>query len=123
MTAAFNVDVPLRIAGDGRTASARYAKHVRDMIEILLFTQQGERVMRPDLGSGLLQYPFSPNSPELAVALQLTARAGLERWLGDIIEIQSMTVEAVDAALTVTVVWALRGTGQFTTDPFVQSLE
>ena len=45
-----NVDVPFRIAADGRTARADDAKHVRDMIEILLFTQPGERVMHPEFG-------------------------------------------------------------------------
>ena len=122
MTAPYNAALPLRIGADGRTAGTAYANHVRDMIETLLFTQQGERLMRPDMGSGLLQYPHSPNSPELAAALQLTARSSLERWLGDVIEIQSLAVEAEDATLTVTLTWALRG-GQFTTDPFVRSLE
>ena len=31
-----------------------------------LFTDAGERVNRPDFGSGLLQLVFAPNSPELA---------------------------------------------------------
>ena len=123
MTAPFNFDVPLRIAADGRTAGAPYAKHVRDMIEALLFTQQGERVMHPEMGSGLLQHVFAPNSPELAAALQLTARSGLERWLGDVIDVQSLTVQAEDAVLTVTVSWALRGTGALSQDSFVRSLE
>ncbi|MEK4035908.1 GPW/gp25 family protein [Methylocystis sp. IM3] len=123
MSAPFNADAPLRIGADGRTVGAAYDKHVRDMIEALLFTQQGERVMRPEMGSGLLQYPFAPNSPELAAALQLTARSGLERWLGDVIEVRSLSVEAEDATLVVTLTWALRGTGAFTTEPFVRSLE
>ena len=37
-----------------------------DMIEQLLFTRPGERVNRPDFGSGLMQLVFAPNSPELA---------------------------------------------------------
>ena len=44
------------------------------MIEQLLFTEPGERVNRPDFGSGLLQLVFAPNSPELAAALQFTSR-------------------------------------------------
>jgi phage baseplate assembly protein W len=122
MSAPFNAAMPLRIGANGRTAGSGYAIHVRDMIETLLFTQQGERVMRPEMGSGLLQYPFAPNSPELAAALQLTARSGLERWLGDVIEIESLSADAVDATLSVTLVWALRGTGQFATDQFSRSI-
>ena len=37
--------------------------HLRDLIEQVLFTAPGERVMRPDFGSGLLALVFEPNSP------------------------------------------------------------
>ena len=36
--------------------------HLRDLIEQVLFTAPGERVMRPDFGSGLLALVFEPNS-------------------------------------------------------------
>ena len=49
--------------------------HVRDLIEQVLFTAPGERVNRPDFGSGLLQLVFAPNSPELAAAAAVP-RAG-----------------------------------------------
>ena len=62
------------------------------MIEQLLFTTPGERVNRPDFGGGLLQMVFAPNSPELAAALQFTVQAGLQRWLGDLIEVQPLEV-------------------------------
>ena len=42
--------------------------HIRDLIEQVLFTTPGERVNRPDFGSGLLQLVFAPNSAELAAA-------------------------------------------------------
>ena len=64
------------------------------MIEQLLFTNPGERVNRPDFGSGLLQMVFAPNSPELAAALQFTMQAALQRWLGDVIEVQNLEVTA-----------------------------
>ena len=57
------------------------------MIEQLLFTNPGERVNRPDFGSGLLQMVFAPNSPELAAALQFTTQAALQRYLGDLIDL------------------------------------
>ena len=53
-----NISFPYRISGDGRTAAATDADHVREMIELLLFTHAGERVMRPDFGTGLLQFVF-----------------------------------------------------------------
>jgi uncharacterized protein len=81
------------------------------MIEMLLFTNPGERVMRPDFGTGLLQYVFAPNSPELGATLQITVQAALTRWLGDLIDLREATVESVDAELRVTLSYVLRSTG------------
>ena len=39
-----------------------YEAHIRDLIEQVLFTSPGERVNRPDFGSGLLRLVFAPNS-------------------------------------------------------------
>ena len=71
------------------------------MIEQLLFTNAGERVNRPDFGSGLLQLIFAPNSPEMAAALQFTLQAALQQWLGDLIQIQALEVESEDSSLRV----------------------
>ena len=117
-----NIDFPYRIAGDGRTAITNDADHVRDMIELLLFTHLGERVMRPDFGTGLLQYVFAPNSPELAATLQVTLQASLSRWLGDLIDLREATVESVEAELRVTVSYALRATGEVRQDTFTRQV-
>ena len=53
------------------------------MLEQLLFTNPGERVNRPDFGSGLLQLLFAPNSAELAATLQFTTQALIQQYLGD----------------------------------------
>ena len=82
-----NIDFPLHLDGGGRTATTDDDDHIRDMIEQVLFTNPGERVNRPDFGSGLLQLVFAPNSTELAAALQFTIQAALQRWLGDLIEL------------------------------------
>ncbi|HEY2325614.1 MAG TPA: GPW/gp25 family protein, partial [Thermoanaerobaculia bacterium] len=65
-----NITYPFQLDSRGRTAGCDDARHVRDMLEQLLFTNAGERVNRPDFGSGLQQLIFAPNSPELAAALQ-----------------------------------------------------
>ena len=49
----------------------------------MLFTAPGERVNRPDFGSGLLQLVFAPNSDELAGATQFLVQGALQQWLGD----------------------------------------
>ena len=94
-----NIDFPFHFDSRGRTATTGDDEHVRDMIEQLLFTNPGERVNRPDFGSGLLQMVFAPNSPELATALQFTVQAALQRWLGDVIDVQKLDVDSEDATL------------------------
>jgi phage baseplate assembly protein W len=81
------------------------------MIEQLIFTSPGERVNRPDFGSGLLQMVFAPNSPELAATVQFTLQAALQHWLGDVIEVRDLTVSANDSTLIVDLIYRVRDSG------------
>ena len=116
-----NIDFPYHFDGRGRTATTDDDDHIRDMIEQLLFTSPGERVNRADFGSGLLQMVFAPNSLELTAALQYTAQAALQRYLGDAIDLQSLEVTAQDSTLSVTVKYVVKGTGDARTENFVRS--
>jgi phage baseplate assembly protein W len=107
-----NIGYPLRFDQHGRTAGATNSKHIDDMIEQLLFTNPGERVNQPDFGSGLMQLVFAPNSMELAAALQFTMQAALQRWLGDVIQIQSLEVNSEDSTLTIDLQYVMRGSTQ-----------
>lgn len=107
-----NIDYPFHFDGRGHTATTTDDDHIRDMIEQLLFTHPGERVNRPDFGSGLLQLVFAPNSPELAAALQFTMQAALQRWLGDVIEVVALEVVSDDARLNITVQYLVRRTNE-----------
>ena len=98
-----NVDFPFHFDNRGRTAATDDDDHIRDMIEEFLFTNSGERVNRPDFGSGILQLVFAPNSTEVAAALQFTLQAALQRWLGDLIQLQALEVSAVDSTLNITI--------------------
>jgi uncharacterized protein len=115
-----NIDFPLHFDQRGRTASTGDDDHIRDMIEQLLFTNPGERVNRPDFGSGLLQMVFAPNSPELAAALQFTMQAALQRYLGDLIDLQQLQVTAEESTLNVVVQYVVRRTQQGSTATFVR---
>ncbi len=115
-----NIDFPFHFDGRGRTASTTDDDHIRDMIEQLLFTSPGERVNRPDFGSGLLQMVFAPNSTELAAALQFTTQAALQRYLGDLIDLQALEVTAEDSTLRVVVKYVVKRTGNTRTENFVR---
>lgn len=107
-----NIAYPFRFDKRGRTATANDADHVRDMIEQFLFTSPGERVNRPDFGSGLRQMVFAPNRIEVAATLQFTLKAALQRWLGDVIAVQGLEVDSIDSLLSVSVQYSLVGTGE-----------
>jgi phage baseplate assembly protein W len=115
-----NIDFPFHFAADGRTATTADDDHVRDMIEQLLFTNPGERVNRPEFGSGLLQLVFAPNSRELAATLQFTVQAALQQWLGDVIDIRSLEVSSDDSALRVDLNYIVRRSGEERSDTFVR---
>lgn len=105
-----DIAFPFRVDRRGRTAHAAYDDHVRDLIEQLLFTSPGERVMRPDFGCGLLDLVFTPNSPELASALELSVQASLQRWLGELIEIETLDVVSEENVVRVHLSYVVRST-------------
>src|ERR1039457_2863122 len=106
------IDFPYHFNFEKRTATTTREDNVRDMIEELLFTNPGERVNRPDFGSGLLQMVFAPNSPELAAALQFTTQAALQQYLGSRMDVHTPNVTAQEASLTVKTEYALPAPGE-----------
>lgn len=112
------VRFPYGFDNRGRTASASYEAHIRHMIEQVLFTTPGERVNRPDFGSGLLQMVFAPASDELATAVQFLVQGSLQRYLGDAIQVEAVDVRTSDSTLEVTVQYVLRLTGQRQVEQF-----
>ena len=113
-----NIDYPFSIDERGRTAETSDAAHLRDMLEQLLFTNAGERVNRPEFGSGLLQLVFAPNSPELAATLQFTTQAAIQQWLGDVIDLRALEVTSEDAVLRIAITYAARATGEVRNETF-----
>jgi Bacteriophage baseplate protein W len=106
-----NVRFPYEFDARGRTAESSEEDWIRGLIEQILLTSPGERVMRPDFGSGLMQLVFAANSPELAATTQFLVQGALQQWLGHLITVDSAEVEAIDSTLQVTVRYAIRRTG------------
>jgi hypothetical protein len=113
-----HIGVPFSADGRGRTALVGGARHLLEMLELLLFTSPGERVNRPDFGGGVRGLVFAGNSPELAAALRFNLQANLQRWLGDVLEIVQLQTEADDAVLTVSFQYRIRGNPQPQTAQF-----
>ena len=103
-----NIGFPFRFDSRGRTALDSDDDHITGMIRQILFTRPGERVNRPDFGSGLMQLIFAPNSPELAATVQFSVQAALQRYLGDLIEVRTVQVNCDDSTLRVGLVYMIR---------------
>lgn len=99
---------PFRIDKNGRTATANDEEHIRQLIEQVLFTAQGERVNRPTFGSGINQLLFAPNSDELATATQFLIQGALQQWLGDLIIVESVDVRSEESTLAVSIQYIVR---------------
>ena len=117
-----NIDFPFHFDRRGRTSLTDSDTHILEMLEQLLFTNPGERVNRPDFGSGLQQLIFAPNSPELAAALQYTLKAAVLRWLGDLIELQSLDVSSEDLTLNIFISYIVRRTSEQQVAQFTQAV-
>lgn len=117
-----NITFPFRITGRGRTARADDAEHIRQMIEQLLFTSPGERVNRPQFGTGILQMVFAPNSAEIATATEYLVKGALQQYLGDVIALEAVTVRADESTLRVHVQYVRRRDQQRQTAEFLREI-
>ena len=111
---------PYKVDERGRTATSDEERHLRDLIEQVLFTSPGERVNRPEFGTPILQLVFEPSTDVLATALQATVQAALQQQLGTRLLVQRVDVDREEAVLRINIVYTARGTGQRTTAEFVR---
>lgn len=96
-------------AGLGQIAEERdYAEHVEQMIKQVLFTSPGERINRPDFGCGLRRMVFAPNSDVTASLTQVMVFQALEKWLGTLIDVTQVEVNAVEEVLEVRIAYLLK---------------
>ena len=95
------LDFPFSFDSLGRTATCDRGDHIRDLIEQVLFTSPGERVMRPDFGSGILSLVFEANSTTLAATTQMLVQSALQQYLSHLIAVQAVEVANDDATLRV----------------------
>lgn len=101
--AARHVGFPLRLDPRGLTALVDDEAYLRGLVEQVLFTAPGERVNRPEFGSGVGRLVFAPTDDALAESTQALVHGALQRWLGDLLRVESVRVTSVDARLDVVV--------------------
>lgn len=81
---------PPRLEADGSIAEAIYEEDIRQAIRIIIFTNRGERLMRPDFGAGLNEFVFEPVSPTTMALIENRVREALIAWEPriDVIEVK-----------------------------------
>jgi phage baseplate assembly protein W len=91
---AIGITLPLQIGNVAFNQSFTTLEQVRTNIKSLLLTKRGERVMQPNLGSGLNELVFDMNDDTLASDIEDTIVGTLEQWL------PYVTVEEIDIEQT-----------------------
>ncbi len=101
---------PFKINHLGRTSTANFEEHIRQLIEQVLFTSPGERVNRPDLGSDVLALIFSPDSPKLSTTIAANIRSSLAKYLSDLVTVENIGISHKNSSLAITVKYVIRKT-------------
>lgn len=71
---------PPRVEADGRLAMAVYEDDIRQAIRIIMGTNPGERIMRPDFGVGLNKFVFEPINVTTLALIKTRVQTALVDW-------------------------------------------
>ena len=83
---------PPRVEPDGTTGMAAFEEDIRQAIRIILGTNPGERVMRPNFGAGLKDFVFESISTTTITRIRKRVRDALIDWEPRI-DVDEVTVE------------------------------
>ena len=83
---------PYSVGGSGVPNTTTADDHLRDLILQVLFTSPGERVNLPNFGVGVQRLVFEPSNETLRSSAQFLISTNLQRWLGDRINVEQVTV-------------------------------
>ncbi len=100
-----HIGTPLRLGTRGRTRLVDDEDYLRGLVEMVLFTRPGERVNRPEMGSGVDRLVFAPADDALARTTGALVHGALQQWLGDLLRIEEVEVTSRDASLDVVIVY------------------
>lgn len=99
--------------GRGELVKERdFPTYVSQLIRQVLLTAPGERVNRPDFGTGLRRMVFAPIDDATASLLQTTVFQNLDRWLGNLITVDSVQARSEESTLFITIVYKLKSRGE-----------
>ena len=98
---------------NGSLLSAEGTDKIRQAIQLILETEPGERIMRPEFGAGLRAYLFEPNTPSTRALIQRDVIDALEQWEPRIDVDEVDVVRGVDASMVdITISYTIRRNGR-----------
>ncbi|MBE7005312.1 MAG: baseplate protein [Ruminococcaceae bacterium] len=96
----------------GKFAMVSEEEDIAEAIGIILNTVQGERVMRPEFGSNVLDYTFSAasDSERQSLAFDLREQLGYQEPRIDDIDVRCRETDELEGAIIVEVSYRVRST-------------
>ena len=91
---AIGITLPLRIGNTAFNQSFKTIDQIKTNIKNLLLTKRKERVMQPELGSGLQELLFNFNDDFLGDKIEEVITNSMEKWL------PYVTIEQIDVRQT-----------------------
>ena len=105
---------PVAIDVSGATAVAEYEEDIRQAIRIILETEPGERVMRPDFGAGLRALVFEPINTHTIALTRHRVEQALILWEPRIDSVGvTVTAQPREGRLDIGVRYRVRTTNTF----------
>ena len=96
----------------GAVATVAYEEDIQQAIRIILGTNQGERVMRPEFGAGLNTFVFEPVSPTTMQLIRKRVEDALIDWEPriDVLQVKVGSDESEYNKLLIDVEYRVRAT-------------
>jgi phage baseplate assembly protein W len=103
---------PARLDAANHLARAAYEEDVRQAVRIILGTNPGERVMRPDFGAGLNDFLFEPISTTTLALVRTRVFNALTDWEPriDVERVRVSYDPAVQGKLLIEIMYRIRAT-------------
>jgi phage baseplate assembly protein W len=106
---------PVETSSDGEVALAAHEEDVREAVLLILGTEPGERVMRPDFGGGLRRFLFEPITATTRALVEHQVREALARFEPriDVVSVRVASPPGAPEELAVELEYRVRATNTF----------
>jgi phage baseplate assembly protein W len=106
---------PVGVDVDGDVAMVADAEDIQQSIRLILETDPGERVMRPDYGAGLRRLLFEPITTNTLAMVQHRVQDALVQWEPriDVVDVVVSADEAALGRLLIRIDYQIRATNTF----------